>query len=72
MHGHRKIIETYCQVDFEHKLSLFLSYPSLRNTFIQIDQGEYETKKALRQNSSMIIASCDRIISWASGLGKFF
>ena len=72
MHSHREIIETYCQVDFDQRLSLFLSYPSLRSTFIGIDQGEYETKKALKQNSSMIKASCDRIISCAFGLVKFF
>jgi hypothetical protein len=72
MHSHRKIIETYCQVDFEHRLSLFLSYPSLRNTFIQIDQGEYETKKALKQNSAMLKAGRNRIISWAIGLFKYF
>ncbi len=67
MHSHWEIIETYCQVDFDQRLSLFLSYPSLRNTFIRIDQREYETKKALKQNSSMIRAGCDRIISWAFG-----
>lgn len=71
MHYHQEIIETYCRSDFEQRLSLYLSYPSLRNTFIRIDQGEYERKQALQRNSTRVKAGCNRIISWALGLQKF-
>ena len=42
MYTTQNIIEIYCQTDCEHRLSLFLEYPSLRGTFIEIDRGEYE------------------------------
>jgi hypothetical protein len=45
MHGHQPIIEAYRQADADYRLSLFLENPCLRDTFIQIDQGEFESGK---------------------------
>lgn len=52
MQRHQEIIEEYRHSDFEHRLSLFLSYPSHRRSFVEIDQGENERKKAVQQTSS--------------------
>lgn len=42
---HQTLIETYRQADVDYRLSLFLGNPSLRDSFIQIDQGDYERKQ---------------------------
>ena len=44
-----EIIQKYLQADFEHRLSLFLEYPSYRKSFIGIDQGENDRKLASQQ-----------------------
>ena len=44
-----EIIQKYLQADFEHRLSLFLEYPSYRKAFIGIDQGENDRKWASQQ-----------------------
>ena len=40
MQNHEEVIENYRQADFDHRLSLFLEYPTFRNAFVRIDQGE--------------------------------
>ena len=40
MYSHQDIIKQYCQADFEHRLSLFLECPALRDEFVRIDHNE--------------------------------
>lgn len=40
MNSHQDIIEHYRQADFEHRLSLFLECPALRDEFVRIDRKE--------------------------------
>ena len=49
-----EIIQKYLQADFEHRLSLFLEYPSYRKSFIGIDQGENDRKWASQQKTKKI------------------
>jgi len=70
MQNHREIIENYRQADFEHRLSLFLEYPSFRTSFVRIDLGENKRKDGLQQNSVKVkIGRCWRNV-WARGLLK--
>ena len=45
MQNHQEIIEKYSRADVVQRLSLFLECPSLRNTFLSIDQGEAQLPK---------------------------
>jgi hypothetical protein len=40
MINHKRIIEEYSRADFEKRLYFFLSYRSLRDEFLEIDQGD--------------------------------
>lgn len=40
MRDNKKIIEEYRNADFEKRLYFFLSYRSLRDEFLEIDQSE--------------------------------
>ncbi|MGD9383449.1 MAG: hypothetical protein PVH55_05315 [Desulfobacterales bacterium] len=40
MKDNKKIIEEYRNADFEKRLYLFLSYRSLRDEFLEIDQSD--------------------------------
>ena len=40
MYSNQDIIKQYCQADFEHRLSLFLECPALRDEFVRIDHNE--------------------------------
>jgi len=40
MKSTERILKEYRDADFEKRLNLFLECPSLRNQFIEIDQGE--------------------------------
>lgn len=70
MQRHQEIIEKYRQADFEHRLSLFLEYPSIRTSFVRIDQGENEGKKASEQNSTKLKLGRRLKIGWALGWWK--
>lgn len=70
MHSHQDIIEKYQKADFEHRLSLFLECPSLRDTFVRIDQGQYERSRSLKQNSTNVKIGRNRKISRVLGLVK--
>ena len=52
-----EIIQKYLQADFEHRLSLFLEYPSYRKSFIGIDQSENDRKWASRQKPKKLFFS---------------
>ena len=45
MYNLEEIIEKYRSSDSEHRLSLFLQYPPLRDIFTRIDQGEWTAAK---------------------------
>ncbi len=71
MQNHQEIIETYRRADFEHRLSLFLEYPSFRTSFVRIDHSEYKREAIPQQNSvKLIIGRCWKNM-WARGLLKF-
>jgi hypothetical protein len=40
MRNHKSIIEEYRNADFEKRLYFFLSYRSLRDEFLEIDQSD--------------------------------
>jgi len=69
MYSHQDIIKQYSQADFEHRLSLFLECPALRDEFVRIDRNEVgkntSSEKAKRSKISRA-----RKISWALGLLK--
>jgi hypothetical protein len=44
MRNHKSIIEEYRNADFEKRLYFFLSYRSLRDEFLEIDQRETSVK----------------------------
>ena len=52
---HHEIIEKYRQADFEHRLSLFLEYPSFRRSFIGIDQRENNSKSESPKKPTKVI-----------------
>ena len=54
MQNHQEIIEKYRQADFEHRLSLFLDYPTFRNAFVRIDQGENTAEGRSRRPSDRV------------------
>jgi hypothetical protein len=72
MHPHQEIITAYSQADFEGRLSLFLKHPTLRNRFVQIDQGDYNNKKSPKQKPTRGMAGCYRKISKALDLLSFY
>lgn len=51
MQKHKNLINQYFQADVEHRLALFLENPSLRATFIRIDQNKYGQKKRRLEKS---------------------
>jgi len=55
MYSHQDIIKQYHQADFEHRLSLFLECPALRDEFVRIDHNE------VRKNTSPETATRSKI-----------
>ena len=51
MQNHNDLVKKYRQADADHRLALFLEYPTLRAAFIQIDQNEYGPKMEQRGES---------------------
>ena len=52
---YNEIIEKYRRSDFEHRLSLFLEYPSFRKSFVGIDQDENMRKRASQQKPTKFL-----------------
>ena len=67
MYSHQDIIKQYRQADFEHRLSLFLECPALRDEFAHIDQNEVG-KNTSSETATRSKISRARKFFWALGL----
>ena len=54
MQNQHEIIERYHQADVDHRLSLFLECPALRDRFLQIDQGQSSEPKERREKPKRV------------------
>ena len=70
MFDNRQVIETYRTADEDHRQSLFLQFPRLRNAFVQVDLAEYENLKTDQSPSKTGPNRCRRMLLWAVGLLK--
>lgn len=70
MLDNRQVIETYRNADEDHRQSLFLQFPRLRNAFVQIDLAEYENLKKCPSKSTAGSNPCRQMLLWAVSLFK--
>lgn len=69
MYSHQDTIKQYRQADFEHRLSLFLECPALREEFMDIEQNEVGKNTSPETATTRKFCRA-RQFSWASGLLK--
>jgi len=69
MYSNQDIIKQYHQADFEHRLSLFLECPALRDEFMDIEQNDVG-KNTSPETATRRKLSRARQFSWALGLLK--
>jgi hypothetical protein len=64
MKDKKKIIEEYRDADFERRLYFFLSYRSLRDKFLEIDQSD----TSARFSAKPIKIKCQKCREWGQRL----
>ena len=67
MYSYQDIIKQYRQADFEHRLSLFLECPALRDEFVCIDQNEVGENTSPESTARSKISRARKFF-WALGL----
>jgi len=70
MYSHQDIIKQYRQADFEHRLSLFLYYRTLRDEFVLIDHNE-DGKNTAPESAARSKISRARKFFWVFGLLRY-
>jgi len=68
----QNLIEEYRQADFETRLHIFLTYPSLRSQFSEIDDREgpviHPNFFEFQQIGSKVSAAFQSVLQWVGGL----